>query len=196
MLIAEGDTERAARPHLKLFLDAQAGALPKVRLEIVVLDGGLTERLVRSLATEFLLDSSVVGVIALTDLYPKFPDAASARSMIASWMPGDTRCHVAVAKHDFEAWLLVGWDAILSQARVGKKQQWGANPEDVNHNHPPAHRMQKLFDTGPRSRRYKKPVDGKKLFERLDLLEVAKRCPEFKLFLNCMLQCAAYPLLP
>jgi hypothetical protein len=47
----------------------------------------------------------------------------------------------------------------------------------------------------PRGRRYSKPVDGKKLFESLDLAEVANQCPEFKNFVNCLLKLAGYPLL-
>src|SRR5438445_700924 len=89
-------------------------------------------------------------------------------------------------------WLLVGWEAILRQARIERKKPWGANPEDIDRDKPPAHRLRELFQNeGKRSdRRYSKPIDGKKLFEALDLVEVARRCPEFKSFLNCLLELA------
>ena len=47
------------------------------------------------------------------DVYPEFKSAADARAIVTSWMPPDTRCRAHVACHDFEAWLLVGWEALL-----------------------------------------------------------------------------------
>ncbi|MEW6754999.1 MAG: DUF4276 family protein [Candidatus Latescibacterota bacterium] len=196
IVIAEGGTERAIRQHLKSFLDQRAGGLPKVRLNIVALDGGLNEKSVRELAEGLLHDPEVVGVVALTDLYPKFSDTATAVCAVSGWMPQDPRCHVAVAKHDFEAWLLAGWKAVLRQARIPNKQPWAAQPEDINHEHPPAHRLRALFQSGERPRKYEKSVDGRKLFEGLDLVGVAALCPELKRFLNCLLECAGYPVLP
>ncbi|MBI2892818.1 MAG: DUF4276 family protein [Deltaproteobacteria bacterium] len=196
VLIVEGDTERAAKDHLKRFLDSHSGERPKARLKPVALDGGLSERRVRGLAEGVLRDPSVSGVIALTDLYPKFASAEDALQTLRSWLPADTRCHAAVAKHDFEAWLLVGWEAIVRQARVGNRQPWGAHPEEIDGNNPPAHRLSALFQQGPHPRRYKKPIDGKKLFEQTDLAGAAEQCPELRRFLNCLLSCAGYPPLP
>ena len=194
-ILAEGDTERAAQSHLKQFLDERAGSLPKMRLRVLRQDGGLGERSVREQAEDALQDPSTIGVIALTDVYPAFKSAEDARATIGKWMPDDARCHVHVARHDFEAWLLVGWEALLKQAGCGQKKPWSSHPEDVNTNHPPAHRVSELFQSGKPPRKYKKPIDGKKLFEKLDLAQVAAACPEFKSFLNRLLSLAGYPLL-
>ncbi|MBN1774488.1 MAG: DUF4276 family protein [Deltaproteobacteria bacterium] len=194
VVIAEGDTERAARNHLKEFLDARAGSLPRVRLHVAKLDGGLAERRVRDLADRHLREEGTLGVVALSDLYPRYRDAADAKRVIASWMPIDPRCHVHVAKHDFEAWLLADWRAVLRQAGVEGRQPWGAKPEEIDVDRPPAHRLRELFAHGGRSS-YKKTVDGKKLFEALDLEAAAGQCPELRSFLNCLLALAGYPVL-
>ena len=110
-------------------------------------------------------------------------------------MPADPRCHVHVARHDFEAWLLVGWDALCKQAGVAPKKPWSGQPESVNHGNPPAHRIAELFQAGKPPRKYKKPIDGKKLFEKLALEQIAAVCPEFKAFLNCLLTLAGYATL-
>ena len=192
--MAEGDTERAARQHLKRFLDERAGVQPKVRLQVITFDGALKEADVRGRAEKFLSNPNVIGVIALLDVYPQFKgDLDSARKTVSSWMPKDSRCHVHFAKHDFEAWLLLGWEAILRQSGVKSGlKPWGSRPEEINHDKPPAHRLLKLFQQGDPPRRYKKPIDGKKLFELLDLAQVAAACPEFKAFLNALLTLAEY----
>jgi hypothetical protein len=199
VVMAEGATEKAALPWVKHFLDVRAGDRPKIRLETNIFNGALGESEVRGRAEKFLSKPDVIGVIALLDLYPQFKgvDLVSAKNTVRSWMPEDPRCYVHFAKHDFEAWLLVGWDAIVKQsgAKSGFKP-WGAWPEQINHDNPPAHRLADLFNRGQPQRKYKKPIDGKKLFEQLDLVEVAKACPEFKAFLNTLLSLAAYAPIP
>jgi hypothetical protein len=198
VVMAEGATERAAQNHLKQFLDGRAGSLPKVRLQVNIFNGALHEADVHGRAKKFLSDPNVIGVIALLDVYPQFKgDLEVARKTIRSWMPTDPRCHVHFAKHDFEAWLLPGWSAILKQSGVkSSPKPWGSRPEDINQGNPPAHRLASLFQRGQPPRKYKKPIDGKKLFESLDLVTVATACPEFKAFLNTLLTIAKYPPLP
>ena len=163
----------------------------------VSLYGALKEPEVRGRAEKFLSTEATLGVVALTDVFPAFRSAADAKAVIRAWMPDDPRCRVHVAQHDFEAWLLPGWDAILKQAGiVGNRKPWGPLPENVNTTHPPAHRLWELFQQGKPPRKYKKPVDGKKLFEKLDLEAVAAQCPEFKSFLNTLLEFAGYATLP
>jgi len=196
VVLAEGATERAAAPHLKQFLDSRAGDAPKVKLHIVSLDTALTERDVRKLAPLHLAQADTLGLIALTDLYPRFRTPEEARNTISKWLPNHPRCHVHVAKHDFEAWLLVRWDNLLAHAHIASKKPWGARPEDIDDHQPPSHRLQKMFcNEAKPPRRYKKPIDGRKLFEQLDLPEVAHHCPEFKSVINCLLRLARYPLL-
>jgi hypothetical protein len=107
--------------------------LPKVRLKPVPLDGGLNERQVRGLAEGFLRDTSVSGVIALTDLYPKFTSATEALETLRGWLPSDGRCHAAIAKHDFEAWLLVGWSAKPGALRARRVRAAVRHRGDAGH---------------------------------------------------------------
>lgn len=194
-IIAEGDTERAAAAHLKQFLDNRAGDKPKVRLRVIRQDGGLKERAVRGDAANCLRDQSTVGVIALTDIYPEFKTAQDAEGTVQSWLPDDPRCFAAVAAHDFEAWLLADWAAVIKRAGVNQKA-WGARPESINTGNPPAHRLKGLFQLcKPKQRSYRKPVDGKLLFDQLDLEQAAQKCPMLCKFLNCLLRLAGYPLL-
>jgi len=195
VLLAEGRTERAAGAHFKRFLDEHAAHLPKVRLDVRSFDGALTANKIRRHCQLHLGDVDVRGVIALADAYPQFrgQDGAQAKATLRSWMPDDERCHACIALHDFEAWLLPGWSAITG--RLGSKQSypWGP-PETVDDDKPPAHRLKEIFAT--KRRAYVKPVDGKLLFEQLDLPEVAQRCPELKILLNTLLTAAGYPTLP
>ncbi|HMU41639.1 MAG TPA: DUF4276 family protein [Pseudomonadota bacterium] len=196
VLLVEGDTERACMGHLKRFLDARADGRPKVGLQASLFHGGLDPRGVRGRAEQFLRDSSVVAVVALVDVYPDFKTGADdAKKTVQSWFPADSRCVAHVAKHDFEAWLLFGWEALVKQSGVrSAPRPFGKRPEEINHDNPPAHRLRSLFLQG--ERKYKKPIDGKKLFERLDLEAVAGVCPELKAFLNTLLRFAKYPALP
>lgn len=196
VILAEGDTERAAKAHIKAFLDARAGKLPKVRLETSIFDGGLKEPEVRGRTEKFLRDPATLGVIALVDMYPQFrgQTPAQARGLVRAWMPSDPRCHAHVANHDFEAWLLHGWDALLKQSGVTSiRKPWSRFPEQVNHDNPPAHRIRSLFQEGKPPRKYKKPIDGRRLFEKLDLAQVAAVCPELKALLNRLLELCGYP---
>jgi hypothetical protein len=195
VIIAEGDTERAAKDHLKRFLDgeAQRQARPRVGLHVVTYNGSVLRADLERRARQYLSDPSTVGVVALTDVYPEFHSADEARAKLRALLPNDPRCHGHVAKHDFEAWLLVGWEAILRHARISDKKPWAGCPEAVNSGKPPAHRLQDLFNREAKPpRKYKKPIDGKRLFEALDLIEVSRRCPEFYQFLCCLMMLAGY----
>lgn len=104
----------------------------------------------------------------------------------------DGSCTLSPAKSlKLEQWL-----AEYSLDRLWQMGQLGGRPEDINHGNPPAHRLRDLFQEGKPPRKYKKPIDGKKLFEKLDLAQVAAVCPEFKALLNTMLALCEYPLLP
>jgi len=190
VIIAEGDTERAARSHLQYFLNERLRSEARVGLDIVALDGGLGPRDVERIAQIKLASPGTLGVVAWTDLFPTYPDAATARRTIKEWMPDDSRCQVHVVKHDFEACLLVAWDVILKRLRIGPRKPPGANPEEVNNQHPPADHLKELYRLARPAREYSKPIDGKALFQQLDLAEAAGRCPEFKGFLNGLITIA------
>lgn len=62
------------------------------------------------------------------------------------------------------------------------------HPEQVNFNKPPSYHIKEMFLSGKYQRRYKKPRDAHKILKNKDLLISAKVCPEFKAFLNRILQ--------
>jgi hypothetical protein len=192
-VLAEGATEMAFKERLKRFLDDLAGDKPKVRLNIKPAGGKVDKKEVKSRVPRYLSDDDCVGVIALTDVYPFYRDADEAKATLRSWMPDDKRCHAHTALHDFEAWLLSDWNAVLTLANIKNKKQWGANPESINLTKPPAHRLDELFnrEATPRQK-YSKVVQGKILMDKLDLVEAANKCTELKAFLNTLLKIAGY----
>ena len=89
-------------------------------------------------------------VIALTDVYtgstpPEFRDAADAKAQMRRWVGNEPRFYPHAAKFDFEAWLLPYWGTIQRLAGHNMRVAAG-NPETVNHNNPPAHRIKSIFE--------------------------------------------------
>lgn len=199
-ILVEGATEKAFIPKLREFLAARlpAGAMPK--LDIVCCHGRLPtqdklRRQVENLLTgKFAADA----VIALTDIYTgtrEFVDAQDAKDKMTRWVGDETRFHPHVALHDFEAWLLPYWSEI--QALAGSNQPSpGPDPEAVNHDRPPAHRLQQVFRQGNKGRTYVKPRDAARILRNQDLAIAAAACPELKAFLNTLLSLCKGKLLP
>lgn len=95
-------------------------------------------------------------------------------------------------QHDFEAWLLPYWEDICR--RVGLKlASPGPKPEQVDLDKPPSVRLHELYRRAGRS--YKKPRDAAAILRGKDLTVSAGRCPQFKAFLNSLLDLAGCPLL-
>jgi len=189
VILAEGDTELAARSRLKLFLDERASGRPRVGLDVKPVDGPLTQRQVSVRTKMYLLDPQVLGVIALTDVCPGFASATAAKQQIREWMPDDGRCYAQAAQFQFESWLLCDWDAILRRAGVRRRPP-GGDPEQVDGEKQPAEHISELFRLA--GKKYIKPMDGKKLFDQLDLEAAARQCPELMEFLNSILSLAGY----
>jgi hypothetical protein len=138
-------------------------------------------------------------VIALTDVYtgsnpPDFTDAADARQKMREWVGEEQRFYPHAAQHDFEAWLLPFWDEIQELAGSNHAAPSG-QPEKVNHQNPPAHRIKEVFRTGSRRKAYVKPRDAGRILRGKDLLVAAHACPELRAFLNTILTlCGADPI--
>jgi hypothetical protein len=113
VLYVEGDTEKAIRPALKVFLDgiADEEGRPKVRLiprrEAQVLK---TKVIARDVARD-LDDPETLGVVLLVDVNPTFRSAAEAKAHYSGCgEPARFKPHCAL--HDFEAWLLPYWERV------------------------------------------------------------------------------------
>lgn len=190
VIIVEGTTEKAFRPHLERFLAARlAGNMP--RLNMFTANGRISkgDRLRREV--ENLLGGSdpADAVIALTDVYTgtdDFQDAADAKTKMRDWVGPNNRFHPHAAQHDFEAWLLPYWAEIQKVAGHNRTPPSGP-PESVNHNRPPSHFIKEIFRLGTCLRDYSKWRDGNRILQGKDLSVAASKCPELKAFLNTLL---------
>ncbi len=194
VIIVEGKTERAFLPHLRAFLQSRlVGAMPK--LDTRPYDGRIPagDKLRRDVQ-RLLADRQrpADAVIALTDVYtgagpPDFQDAADAKAKMRRWVGANDRFFPHAAQHDFEAWLLPYWGEIQRVAGHNQAPP-SANPESVNHMHPPAHRLRELFRAGSRGKAYVKPRDAGRILRGQNLLISAAACPELKSLLSTILK--------
>jgi hypothetical protein len=187
-IICEGKTEQAFEETLHAFLQTRLpGKMPALRFDVhhgSIPTGEQLKRVVENLlgATR----KPAEAVIGLTDVYPSFADAQDAKTKMRAWVGDESRFHPHVALHDFEAWLLPYWDRI-TQLAGRKAKVFGANPEKVNHNNPPAHRISRLFEAGTCRDSYSKPRDAKRILKDVDLITAIAKCPELKSFVNTIL---------
>lgn len=191
-LIVEGKTEKAFVPHLRKFLEPHLqGRMPKI-------DGNpYNGRIPTETKLKRIVQISLSGrnpadhVIALTDVYtgsqpPDFANASDAKNKMRQWVGDEPRFHPHVAQHDFEAWLLPYWPYIQQLADHNKTAPAG-NPETVNHNNPPAHRIKEIFEAGRCRDSYIKPRDANRILSNNDLSVAIAQCAELKAFVNTIL---------
>lgn len=198
VILVEGTTERAFRPHLIRFLAARlTGRMP--RLNMFLCNGRLPKgEDLRQTVRRLLTGRDPAGaVIALTDIYTgtqDFFDAADAKTKMRNWVGQEDRFYPHVAQHDFEAWLLPFWSEIQRVADSNRKAPSGS-PESINHNHPPSHHIKEVFRNGRRRQYYSKPRDANRILQNQDLGVAAGQCPELKAFLNTILTlCGGSPI--
>ncbi len=191
-IIVEGKTEKAFLPYLRNFLRPQ---LPEKmpRFDVYPYDGRIpTEGKLRRVVENLLQGRNPSEhVIALTDVYtgispPEFIDAADAKSKMRQWVGPEPRFHPHVAQHDFEAWLLPYWPTIQKLARHNQAAPAG-NPENINHNNPPAYRIKDIFERGKCRDSYIKPRDAGRILRENDLQLAINQCAELKAFINTVL---------
>ena len=201
-LIIEGDTERAFLPHLRRFLQ---GHLPNrmPRLDPFPYDGriptrGKLQRVVNNLLNDRKRPAD--HVIALTDVYtgsppPDFLNAQDAKHKMREWVGPNERFHPHAAQYDFEAWLLPYWDDIQQLARHNRNAPPG-NPELVNHDNPPSHRISEIFRIGKCRGHYVKPRDAGRILRDNDLSVAIDQCPELKALVNTILSASGGTVIP
>jgi hypothetical protein len=129
-------------------------------------------------------------VIALTDVYTgshDFVDAADAKRKMREWVGQNERFFAHAAQYEFEAWLLPYWGYIKRLAKSDLGAPSG-QPESVNHNRPPSHRIRDAFEAGKSGRSYSKARDAGRILRDNDLTIAANACPELKAVLNTILR--------
>ncbi len=186
-ILVEGTTEVAFRAKLRDFLQTRlAGKMPQIKF--IPQDGripkeGKLKRLVENLLSG---QSAYDAVIALTDVYTgtkDFKDAKDAKTKMMDWVGNNPQFYPHAALHDFEAWLLPYWSTIQKIAKHNRSVP-SVSPETVNHNKPPAFHLKEIFHLGKVKEDYNKPIHGKKILEKEDLMLAIQACPELKAFIN------------
>lgn len=192
-ILVEGGTEKAFKPLLLAFLKTRLAEMPK--LDFVPYDGRIPTGKKLQRVVQMLLNSKkrpADAVIALTDFYtgstpPEFPTAQDAKKKMREWVGKEPRSYLHVALHDFETWLLPYWKKIQKLTGSNRAKP-GANPERVNHTKPPAHRLEEVIRTGPKTKGYVKTRDCGRILKDEDLMVAINACSELKAFVNTILR--------
>ena len=198
ILFVEGHTENKALPQfLKKWLDPKLDkpvGIKTVRFEgwpELVKDAPLKARM--------HLDGpdkdQIIAVISLMDLYgPTFyPSKLRESKERYDWAKKEIEDKVNQSKffqffavHEVEAWLLSEPNIFpvgVKRALLSKIN----HPEMVNFNEPPAKLLERLYPLHVK-RSYKKVVNGKELFGKLDPGVAYQKCPKLKELLDKMLE--------
>jgi len=200
VLFVEGHTEDIALPaFLKRWLDPRLGQ--PVGIRTVRFDGWAALLKDAPLKAKMHLNgpakADLIAVISLLDLYgPTFyPSHLIAGDARYAWARGHIEAQVKhprffqfFAVHELEAWLLSDpriFPAEIKKSLPGKV----ANPETVNFDEPPAKLLERLYAAHTK-RSYKKVVNGRELFGRLDPEVAYRQCPRLKELLDKMLELA------
>lgn len=200
-LIVEGKTEKAFIPHLRKLLEHHLqGKMPKMQPHIYNGRIPTETKLKRIVQISLSGRNPADHVIALTDVYtgskpPDFTNAADAKNKMRQWVGSEPRFHPHAAQHDFEAWLLPYWADIQKLAGHKKAAPVG-NPETVNHNNPPAHRIKEIFEAGKCRDSYIKPRDANRILSNNDLSMAIAQCAELKAFVNTILSVCGGKVIP
>jgi len=200
-LIVEGKTEKAFLPHLRCFLQTRLeGNMPKI--DLLPYDGRIPikDKLKRVVQNLLSGSNAAAHVIALTDVYtgsrpPDFTDAVDAKNKMRRWVGDEPRFHPHAAQYDFEAWLLPYWPTIQKLARHNQAAP-GLNPEKINHENPPAHRIKAIFEAGQCRDSYIKPRDAGRILRDNDLSVSIAQCAELKAFLNTIISICSGTIIP
>lgn len=197
VLFVEGQTEdKALKEFLERWLNERLTT--RVGIKIVRFEGwpAMVHGIDRK-AQRYLDDprsgTDIIAVLALLDLYgptfyPADKQTASERYQWGkTYLEGQVgrknfRQHFAV--HEVEAWLLSDPSIFPPEVAEALENKYPL-PEQVNFNRTPAKLLEELYSTRLK-RSYRKPVDGKKLFEKLDPQRAYDKCPSLKALLDDM----------
>ena len=198
-IISEGKTEKdSIAKFLKSWLDPQLST----PVGIKVTDEKGFARALRKIATKAKAkleapdNDQIIAVIGLIDLYgPEYPSHLTTVDQRYQESKADVerevddprfRMHFTV--HEVEAWL-------LSEKRIFPRPVqdiWPGSlrpPEEVNFNEPPAKLLDKWYRKAT-GKTYKKTVNGKELFGKLNSSVAVAACPYLRLMLEEMLAMA------
>jgi len=202
ILLVEGDTEHAALPEfLRRWFDPRLARRVGVKAVNLFGSGEYVKEVVKMAAKELCAprQHEIIAVIGLLDLYglpDNFfpPDIASAPDRY-SWAKkelekrvGNSKFRQFFAVYETEAWLLSDSSIFPRNVRDAFPSTV-THPESVNFKQPPAQLLEKLYQQKLR-RPYRKKVDGRILFNKLDPGVAYQKCPRLKEMLDEMLRLA------
>jgi hypothetical protein len=188
ILCVEGETER----YLPAFL--QRWVNPKLAKPIAI--KAVNFRGVGNYMKDFAKRSSlfleqpgVIAVVGLIDFYGSglpYPEGTiqqkyrwAKQNLEAQVDDARFRQHFAV--HETEAWLFAAPEIFPGDIipNLPKTQ----DPETINSQNPPSHRLTNLYQQ-KLTKKYKKPIEGSRLFAQLDPERAYTRCPHLRLLLD------------
>jgi hypothetical protein len=199
VLFVEGHTEKALPELFKRWLDPQLSR--PIGIKVVRFEGWrdyygeIGKKVALNLSGKTGAD--VVGAVGLLDLYGLtfYPPEKLTANDRYRWAKthieqkvnhSKFRQHFAV--HETEAWLLSQPSLLPPKVRDALPGKCG-QPETVNFDEPPARLLDRLYSQKLRTG-YKKVIDGRSLFGKLDPEVARARCPMLKLMLDEMLELA------
>lgn len=140
----------------------------------------------------------IIAVISLLDLYgptfypgnlTQYDDRYNWGKQYIEQQVGHTKFYHFFAVHEVEAWLLS--DPDIFPFKVKNAFPSGVqNPETINFDEPPAKLLERLYPQHI-GRSYKKVVNGKELFGKLNPEVAYQKCPKLKELLDKMLELAS-----
>ena len=190
IVICEGSTEEAIRSGLREFVQARATSVDRIGLQTRPLDGPTVRNKLQAIVRNCFEQPEVVGVVALTDVYPAFKSATDAKDALRRFAGTEAKREgfkAHAAQYEVEAWILPAWDQIAKHLGA-KASPPGAKPEQVNGQKPPSHHLRDLFRRAKRD--FEKVTDGPRWLTGDMLAKAADSCPELKSFLNSLLEFA------
>ena len=199
ILFVEGHTEKILPQFLKKWIDPKL--VKPVGIKTVRFEGW--PELIKDAPIKAKMhlcgpqQEDIIAVISLLDLYGPtiYPKNLTEPEERYNWAKKDIENKVNqerffqfFAVHELEAWFLSQPEIFPQKIRDAfpKKIQ---SPEKVNFDEPPATMLEALYKKQTK-RSYKKIVNGKELFDKLNPEIVYEKCPKFKELLDTMLDLA------
>jgi hypothetical protein len=189
ILYVEGDTEKEVLPQfLRRWVDPRLK--DNVGLAPVNLDG--VSNYLKEFANRAQLDlgaAGVLGCIGIIDLYGSgLPYPNGTIEAKYEWAKnelerqvGHPRFRQHFAVHETEAWLIS--DPQIFPRDIASHVPKTPTPERINFHDPPSHRLKDLYWQNL-GKKYRKPIEGSRLFQKLDPEVACARCPHLKLLLE------------
>lgn len=196
VVLCEGTTEAALKGAIHEFVNRRTSTGGRTGIATRSMDGHVLRKKLPKLIDLYGALNDVRGIIALTDVYPRFRSANEARGSLQRL--ADTSAHVEkfrahAAQFELEAWLMPFWSEIARSLRLRARPP-GAKPEEINDENPPSKRLATLYTQA--KQHYEKVIDGPKWLTAERLERAANECPELKSFFNSLLELSEAELLP